>query len=204
MIIDFHVHSIYSDSPLRPEEIIKTARRKGLDGVAITDHNTIRGGVIASKFNADEKFKVIVGSEMSTEYGHILGLFLKEEVKSRKFVEAVDEIKGQGGLVALAHPFAPFNANPFPEELLDRIDLVEFNGMLSHHLNRKALKMAKRHKIPVIAGSDAHFPFQIGRARTILPNGRMEDLLNGEAEIAGRGISPLFILRLILAYVRGY
>jgi len=87
---------------LEPARIIKIARKKGLDGVAVTDHDTIKGGLVASGI---EKDFVIVGAEMRTEYGDVLVLFLNEEERSGRFREVVEEVKEQGGLVVLAHPF---------------------------------------------------------------------------------------------------
>jgi predicted metal-dependent phosphoesterase TrpH len=120
---DLHVHSKYSyDSFLSPERIIKIARRKGLDGIAITDHNTTKGGIEALKINKDKDFQVIEGAEMKTEYGDIIGLFLSEEIRTSKFEEIMEEIKSQGGLSVLAHPYRQYE---FPEEIVDRVDLVD-------------------------------------------------------------------------------
>ena len=81
MKLDLHIHSKYSsDGVLDPEKIVKIAAKRGLNGVAITDHNTIIGGLKAKNYETED-FKVIVGSEISTERGEIIGLFLKEEIK---------------------------------------------------------------------------------------------------------------------------
>ena len=81
MKYDLHIHSKYSsDGVLDPEKIVKIAAKRGLNGVAITDHNTIIGGLKAKNYETED-FKVIVGSEISTERGEIIGLFLKEEIK---------------------------------------------------------------------------------------------------------------------------
>ena len=97
MIFDLHIHSKYSfDSISEPKKIIKVAKNMGLNGVAITDHNTTKGGLEAKKINRDHDFLVIVGSEISTEIGDITGLFLSEEIKSRNSMEVIEEIKKQG------------------------------------------------------------------------------------------------------------
>lgn len=102
MKFDLHIHSKYSyDSLLRPGTIIKVAKKKGLDGVAITDHNTIRGGVEVLKVNKDDDFVVIVGSKIKTECGDVIGLFLTDEIRSRVFADVVGEIRSQGGLTVL-------------------------------------------------------------------------------------------------------
>jgi len=91
MKLDLHIHSKYSsDGVLDPEKIVKIAAKRGLNGVAITDHNTIIGGLKAKNYETED-FKVIVGSEISTERGEIIGLFLKEEIKPGNVQEVILE-----------------------------------------------------------------------------------------------------------------
>ena len=97
MKYDLHIHLKYSsDGVLDPEKIVKIAIKRGLNGVAITDHNTIIGGLKAKNYETED-FKVIVGSEISTERGEIIGLFLKEEIKPGNVQEVISEIKEQNG-----------------------------------------------------------------------------------------------------------
>ena len=104
LCFDFHIHSKFSyDSLLSPKRIVRVAKKRGLDGIAITDHDTIKGALEASKFN--DSIYVIIGSEIRTEKGDVIGLFLNEEITSKYFDEVVDEIKSQGGLVVLPHPY---------------------------------------------------------------------------------------------------
>lgn len=181
---DLHVHSKYSyDSFLSPERILKIAKKKGLDGVAITDHNTIKGGIEALKIEKGEDFKVIVGAEMKTEYGDIVGLCLNEEIRSRKFVEVIEEIKAQGGLSVLAHPYRQYEN---PEEIVDRVDLIEgFNARSRKADNERAYELANRFKKPVTAGSDAHSGFEVGRGRTVVNSEVKEALKKGKTKIEG-------------------
>jgi predicted metal-dependent phosphoesterase TrpH len=195
MEFDLHIHSKYSyDSVLSPEWILKTAKKKGLDGVAVTDHHTIKGGVATAKINKSDDFMIIIGSEIKTEYGDIIGLFLNAEIKTRDFMAVVDEIRDQAGLVVLAHPYR--KGKVFPTRLLDKIDLIEaFNARSPKELNRKALELAKRFEKPITSGSDAHLFFEIGRARTILaPDVEIKDLLlKGETEIEGKESNYYFV-----------
>ncbi len=167
MELDLHVHSRYSfDSISNPEKILKIARKKGLDGIAITDHDAIKGGIIASQVNIKDFF-TIIGSEIGTEAGDIIGLFLNEEIKSRTSLEVIDEIKAQDGIAVLAHPFR--RAKEINDEVIKRIDVIEaFNARNKKSANIMAKNLALKHNLPMIAGSDAHFYFEIGRARTII------------------------------------
>jgi predicted metal-dependent phosphoesterase TrpH len=182
MKIDLHIHSKYSkDSLLEPEKIISMAKKKGLGGIAVTDHNTIKGGLTAN--NIDKEF-VIVGAELRTEYGDVVGLFLNEEIKSNTFIEVVEEIKDQDGLVVLAHPFR--KGIKFPADLLQHVDAIEgFNARSPKDLNGKAKELARSFGMPTTAGSDAHLGFEIGRGRTIVNSEVKEALRTGKTKIEG-------------------
>lgn len=185
MKIDLHVHSKYSyDSFLSPERIIRIAKKRRLDGVAVTDHGTIKGGVEALKINEDKNFQVIVGAEIRTEYGDVIGLFLNEEIKSNKFIEVAEEIREQDGVMVLAHPFR--KGIKFPPDLLKYVDLIEgFNARSPKDLNEKAKEFARSFRMPMTAGSDAHFGFEIGRGRTIVNSEVREEMRKGKTKIEG-------------------
>jgi predicted metal-dependent phosphoesterase TrpH len=189
MNYDLHIHSKYSyDSFLAPERIIKTAKKKGLDGVAITDHGTIRGGVETLKLNKDKNFKVIVGAEIKTEYGDVIGLFLSEEIKTTTFVDVLDEIKSQGGLSVLAHPYRQYE---FPEEIIYKVDLIEgFNARSRRQINEKAYKLGLKFKKPMTSGSDAHSFFEIGNG--VVKIERVEDLMVQKADVNGKETNYYF------------
>src|SRR5262245_37400819 len=104
--LDLHVHSCFSfDSLARPEQIIWEAKHKGLNGLAITDHQTIEGALATIKLNPDPDFLVIIGAEYYTQAGDIIGLFLREEITTRDPLELIDEIHRQGGIAVLPHPY---------------------------------------------------------------------------------------------------
>lgn len=165
--IDPHVHSRYSpDTLAKPERIIKVAQKRGLQAVAITDHSTIKGGVRTALMAKNCGITVVIGAEMLTDAGDIIGLFLNEELQSNGALELVDEIRDQGGLSVLPHPFRGHKLN---EEILSRIDMIEvFNSKSTIGQNKAAVELARRLKKPGIAGSDAHFCSEIGIARTLL------------------------------------
>ena len=170
--IDLHIHSRYShDGTLEPVEIVRIARIKGLGGIAITDHNTIRGGQEAKKYETRD-FKVILGAEIMTEKGEIIGLFLYKEVRSRHFQDVIAEIKAQGGMVIVPHPFDGLRRSAFRITAEDAglVDGIEgFNSRcILQRYNTKALEFATRHNLPVVGGSDAHYSNEIGLGGIII------------------------------------
>lgn len=156
----FHLHTNYSfDSFLSYKKIVKYGIRNKLDFVAITDHNSIEGAIRAKQFKnskfPESKLQIIIGTERSTDQGDIIGLFLKDEIKSTKGLEVIDEIHEQKGLAVLPHPFKDHNLSM---HLIRRIDIIEvFNGRTSCEANKKAENIAKLYKKPTLVGSDAHF-----------------------------------------------
>jgi len=179
MKIDLHCHSYYSyDGISSPEKLIKSALKKGLDGIAITDHDTITGWkealLAAKKLNAF----LILGEEVKTKEGDILGLFLKEEIKTKTPLEAIKEIKNQGGIAMVPHPFhflKKFKGNlETYKNLIDGIEV--FNSRALFGNDKKALEFVKRNNLAQLAGSDAHYHKCVGDAFTIVE--RAENLEN--------------------------
>ena len=94
MKVDFHIHTKYSyDSLMEPDKIIRNAVKRGLDGIVICDHNTIRGGVEVERHNTNLDLKIIIGAEIYTNVGDITGIFLHKEIVSRDFNDVIDEMK---------------------------------------------------------------------------------------------------------------
>jgi len=164
--LDLHVHTKYSfDSVAGLKRITKAAKKRGLAGIAITDHNTIVGARKLVELNNDSHFAVIVGTELTTDIGDIIGLFINTGVKSRNYFDAVEEIKSQGGIAVLAHPFK--RTDHIDPEVVRRIDAVEvLNSRLDSERNRKAQMLARFYEKPVIGGSDAHLVSEVGNAYT--------------------------------------
>ena len=169
--IDLHVHSKYSsDGVLDPKNIVKIAMKKGLRGIAITDHNTIRGGLEAKKYETED-FKIIVGSEIMTERGEITGLFLSEEIRSKDVQNVISGIKDQNGIIVIPHPFDELRHSAFhpTEEDAEFIDCVEgFNSRcIFQKYNERAVEFGRKHNLTIVGGSDAHFSNEIGNAGII-------------------------------------
>lgn len=200
MEFDLHIHSKYSyDSLLKPKKILKIAKKKNLAGIAITDHNTIKGGLeclFIAKSNNSNMY-VIVGSEIKTDKGEIIGLFLNEEIKCNEFYEVLDAIRNQDGIIILPHPFR--KQKSIKEDVFKNVNLIEgLNSRTKKELNNKAQILCKKTGLNMVAGSDAHIAMEIGRARTIFPDNlySLEDvrkaLLNGKVDIAGKE-SPYWV-----------
>jgi len=197
MKVDMHVHTCYSkDATLSLETIMETCRRRGLDGVAITDHNTIAGALALKEIAPwpttcqGRPFVVIVGEEIETTKGGILGLFLKEEISEGLTPEeAMTRIREQGGLVGVCHPLDRLRRSAMRQvallDILDELDFLEgFNSRVTFPSdNRKAQALAQAQGLPMTAGSDAHTAYEIGRAYMEMPpfNGP-EDFLENLAQ----------------------
>jgi predicted metal-dependent phosphoesterase TrpH len=169
---DLHAHTRYSrDSLLEPAELIACARRAGLDRIAVTDHNVIAGALEASSIDPS---MVIVGEEISCAGGtHLIGLFLHEVIPRGLSVRhTAARIREQGGVVYAPHPFAYLrSASRHAREAIAESDVVEaFNARaFLPRWNQRALRLAAASGVPIAAGSDSHFAFEIGSAWTELP-----------------------------------
>lgn len=163
--VDTHIHSHFShDSFQSPEKICKVASDRGLDGIAITDHNHFTP---LTEF-PDTGLIVINGMEIYTKnYGDLLALFIDEPIKSREFVKAVDEIHDQGGVAILPHPYR--KQQQFPEKILNCVDAVEgINARSKEAWNERARALAEEFQLPTTGGSDAHTTLEIGNATTLV------------------------------------
>ena len=160
---DLHVHTSYSGDCISPvKEVVKAAKAKGLRGIAITDHDTIRGVEKSRKLSGDELL-IIPGIEVTSKDGHILGLGIDESVpKGLPAAETVDRIRELGGIAVAAHPFS-FCAKPFVALKAEHDAIEAFNSRryLANHLVRR---FAELKGLPVTAGSDAHRPDEVGLA----------------------------------------
>ena len=172
---DCHSHTLYSlDSRMTPADSVERAAAVGIDRIAVTDHNVIEGALEAHALAPE---RVIVGEEVTCGCGtHLIGLFLTERIPAGLPIEAVAErIRDQGGVVYAPHPYAyAWRAAWHAERALAVADVVE--GVNSRAFipawNRRALREALRRGIPVAAGTDAHFPREIGRAYAEMPGFR--------------------------------
>ena len=180
---DFHIHTRFSrDSILTEETFIEKAIERGLTHVAITNHNNVEGAIAVrdkvAELGLADQLTVILGEEVSTADGEVVGLFLSKTIpRGLSANETADEIHRQGGLVSIPHPFDPFRGSHIKEGPLrnlaeaGKIDAVEtFNCRvtLQRH-NQEAAEFAHRYGIPGIAASDSHSSFEVAMAFNALP-----------------------------------
>ena len=175
--VDLHMHTDHSGDCETPVEVLlATAKEVGLGAIAVTDHNEISGALEArekaNESNAHPPLKVIVGEEVKTaEQGEVIGLFIEEKIpRGLTMAETVAEIKRQGGLVYVPHPFDRMHAVPDYEHLpaiLDDIDAIEvFNPRVAiGAFNEEAVRFAAKYRIVAGAGSDSHVAQGLGSVR---------------------------------------
>jgi len=171
--VDLHMHTDHSHDCATPVEVLMaTARERGLGAIAVTEHNEISGAKAAAALSEEYGVKVILAEEVKTAaQGEVIGLFIERKIpRGMTLAETVAEIKRQGGLVYVPHPFDRMHAVPDYEHLLtivEDIDLIEvFNPRVAiGAFNEEAERFAQKYRIPAGAGSDAHVAQGLGTAR---------------------------------------
>lgn len=167
--VEFHCHTIASkDSLTRPRDLVETCRRKGIDRVVVTDHNTIAGARAARALDPE---RVVVGEEILTTRGEILAAFVTEEIPAGLTPhETIRRLKEQGAFISVSHPFDRFREGGWREEdlleilpLVDAIEVYNSRCMLPQ-FNREARRFAEKHALAGTVGSDAHAAFELGRS----------------------------------------
>ena len=171
--VEFHCHTMYSkDSLTNPEQLVKACRRKGIDRVIVTDHNSLAGACAAQALNPE---LIIVGEEIMTTRGELLAAFVTEEIPAGlEPRDAIRRLKEQGAFISVSHPFDIYRGGHWDEadllEILPDVDAIEvFNSRCWRpEFNRQAQIFAEHHDVPGTVGSDAHAPLELGRAILLL------------------------------------
>jgi predicted metal-dependent phosphoesterase TrpH len=172
--VDFHTHTSSSnDSFTSAKQLILAARRRGVDRIVITDHNTLSGALVARVLDPE---LFIQGEEIMTSCGEILATFVTEEIPAGLSPqETICRLRNQGAFISLSHPFDRLRNGAWKlEDLLEIVPLVDaieiFNARcMALSANQKAHKFAVQNALPGTAGSDAHAPFELGSAVLLLP-----------------------------------
>jgi len=172
--VDLHMHTDHSPDCATPAELLlETAKERGLGAIAITDHNEISGAMEAKQI-ADRigGIKVILAEEVKTAHqGEVIGLFLSERIeRGMSMKETIAEIRRQGGLVYVPHPFDRLHSVPDYEhliEIVDDIDILEvFNPRVAFSaFNEEAVRFARKYSIVPGAGSDSHVVQGLGSVK---------------------------------------
>lgn len=179
--VDLHTHSnISPDGGIRPEQYQQALSRGLLDAIAVTDHNRIDMAEALQKQLGDQ---IIIGEEIMTTHGEIVGLFLKQFVRpGLSPIDTVKQIKDQGGLVYIPHPFETvrkgLNARSL-EEIADFVDIIEVCNGRAFLQNRsaQAVVWAKLNAKDAAASSDAHGYKGLGKTFSDLPEMPTKDNL---------------------------
>jgi predicted metal-dependent phosphoesterase TrpH len=194
MKLDLHVHTKYSaDGTVEPKDYIKQARKIGLSGFAVTDHNEIKGA--KKTFELAKEYKNIVilhGIEISSADGHILAYGVKDQIpRGLPPEEVIEKIVDQGGVAVAAHPFrraSGLGQDVVKSNKFEHIEVLNHRSM--HAENQKALNLAREMDTGITGGSDAHFENELGLAATEfkIQNQNEDDII---AEIAKNKTVPV-------------
>jgi len=198
--VEFHCHTIFSkDCLVTPGQLVECGRRKHLDRIIVTDHNSIAGALAARELDPE---RIIVGEEIMTTGGEVLAAFVQTEIPPGLTPqETIGRLRRQGAFISLAHPFDEARRGSWRlQDLLDLVPLVDaietFNSRCTRpEQNREALQFAEQHGLAGTVGSDAHTCWELGRSTLLLPSFRnaveLRDVLR-QAEPRTRW-SPLWI-----------
>jgi predicted metal-dependent phosphoesterase TrpH len=210
--IDLHCHTSASfDSLASPRAVVRAAASRGLTHLAITDHDRIDGALEAREIAAGEGLPVtiLVGQEIRTRDGDLIGVFLERPIPSGLgTLEAIEEIRAQGGLVGIPHPFDRFRGSlsggGTVDGLAPLVDWVESHNarIMIGNGNQRAAEFAAEHRLPGVAVSDAHSVLEIGVAYVALdgnpstPAGlraalATAELVTGRATVFVRAVTPI-------------
>lgn len=185
MRVDFHVHSKYSpDSSTEPVNLVKYAKMLGLGGFAITDHNSFG----AYETLKDEKEIIVIpGIEVSTLSGHVIGLWVKDNIpKDMSVEETINKIHESGGIAVAAHPYRYITGLKEKNVRANRFDVIEImNGRCLPGNNKRSELLARSLNLPVSAGSDAHYLEELGRVYLDIDDPSIEGMLKNSNRAGG-------------------
>lgn len=167
--VEMHSHTLWSKDCIVPfDAIIRLCEKRGIDRIAITDHNTAQGALAMQKIAPD---LIIVGEEIMTDRGEILGYFMQESIPAGLTPdETIQRLRDQGAVISVSHPFDRLRKGAWHEEdllkIIDKVDAIEvFNARCMYKEdNEKAQLFAQKHHLTGSVGSDAHSRIEYGRA----------------------------------------
>ncbi len=216
---DIHVHTSASDGAPSPRQLLEyIEHHTDLDVVAITDHDTLDGALEAAALHrdGDYRFDLIIGEEVTSTAGHIIGLFLTKAIPAELSAqETIKRIHRQGGLAIAAHPLlAAIHMNPdmltsrgvgvdvLMNEQFDGIEIINGSPTMKKEnararmLNRTVMFRAE------LGGSDAHIPEAVGKGYTLFPGQTAAELRQAIEQKTTEAVSARYHVREVLKYVR--
>ncbi len=172
--LDLHIHTFESgDNDADPEEVAQTAIRKGLDGIAFTEHSSYEASEFAEGLREkySPRLTIIRGVEFSAREGHLLVFGVNTDrldIWGAPVEDLLMAVKKEGGIAIAAHPFRGGSGIGNLPEYINGFTAVEgYNGCNLHAMNIEAVKMAEALGLPVMGGSDAHFAHEVGKCYTV-------------------------------------
>ena len=198
---DLHVHTTYSrDSIITPEELVSYAKKRGLNAVAVTDHNQVEG---ARKIAKETDFLIIPGTEVSSLQGHIIGLNINEIIpRDLNSDETVDRIHMAGGVAIACHPYSLLKGSigRYVTAKFDAVETINASSFPFSSASLKAEKLADRLHLPQVAGTDAHYGPVIGCAYTVIDSelnveAILEAIVKGRCKPAGGPLTLMMRLQ---------
>ena len=185
-----HVHSCYSlDSLITPEELVLYAKKRRLDGVAITDHDRLDS---ALKIAAETDFLIIPGIEIASSDGHVVGLNVNERVQEKLSAsETVDKIHDAGGIAVACHPAGLLKGGlgRHVDSRFDAVEVMNSSAIPFGYAVKQSMEIASRLEKPRLGGSDAHYAPEIGCAYTIVD---AEPRVNDVVKAISKGLCQPF------------
>lgn len=216
---DTHIHTTYSDGLTSPEETVDIISARGnVQVIAITDHGTAEGAFAAQAYalRSHSPLEVIIGQEVTTREGDVVGLFLKSSLPTFwTAAEAIQAIHAQGGLAIAVHPFSRWSSFNNMNGVKSKIFTLPFDGVevrngfptnIFANLLTGWLNRSLGQKLPELGGSDSHIAYTIGQPFTWFPGRNAADLRraieNGTIRAGGKLWTPANITRLIRAAIK--
>lgn len=213
---DLHVHSTHSDGVARIPEIMDYVQSQtDLSVIAITDHNTIEGALFARELAEMYDFEVVVGEEVSTKSGHVIGLFIEEEIRRGMTVkDTIRAIHEQGGVVVIPHPFSaqgifgPFGFNALQQAFNDfafhALEVYNSLPFLAWANSMAAKAFTGGQGFAAVGGSDAHFLGAIGKGSTVFHGSTAADLRASIENLDTRALAGTQGLSVVVNLARAY
>ena len=192
MLYEIHVHSKFSDGNASPKQIVDHAKKIGLNGIAITDHDEIAGSLEALNY-ATEDFTVIPGMEVSAREGHILALNVRELIpKDLSAKETIDRIHALGGLAVAAHPYDSWRNGVGDLVLELDFDAVEVANGHTIYNTKDVVGLCGKHGLVMVGGTDAHLLKEVGSVVVECDKPLLEAIKSGALRIKSSGKPQLF------------